>query len=292
MTLSTSSRLRSLVLVSSLLLTGGVVLAGCASANAEPEAAATERPTDAAQTARTPSGVSGLIASADDGLLQVQGSDTQTAVRYTDATTVTRSVAIDASTIAVGSCVTIVTDDDGATATSITVTDAADDGTCSLGGGGGFPGGGDDSEMPADGERPAGMPTDMPSGAPDGSSDAEGGPGSAGGGGFGGFTVGTVTAATDGVLTVESDFGDDAETTTSDVTITAETTATGTVAATTADIATGLCVTAAGEADDAGGYDATSLALSDADENGECSTGFGGFPGGGAPGDMGQGDDE
>ena len=87
-------------------------------------------------------------------------------------------------------------------------------------------------------------------------------------------------------------FGDDAETTTSDVTITAETTATGTVAATTADIATGLCVTAAGEADDAGGYDATSLALSDADENGECSTGFGGFPGGGAPGDMGQGDDE
>jgi len=296
MTLTTSSRLRSFVLASSLLLTGSVVLAGCASASADPEPASTEQATtDAEQAARTPSGVSGLIASADDGLLQVQGSDSQTAVRYTDATTVTKSVTIDASTIAVGSCVMIVTDEDGTTATSVTVTDAADDGTCSLGGGGGFPVG-DDAETPADGERPEGMPTDMPSDAPDGQGEGSGGDtqGGPGGRGFGGFTAGMVTAVADGVLTVESTgFGDDAETTTSDVTLTAETTATGTEAATTADIATGLCVTAAGEADDAGGYDATSLALSDADENGECSTGFGGFPGGGgAPGTMGQGDDE
>ncbi|MFK4760358.1 hypothetical protein ACI3KS_05425 [Microbacterium sp. ZW T5_45] len=292
MTLSTSSRLRSLVLASSLLLTGGMLLAGCAAANADPEPTSTEQSTtDAAQTPRTPSGVSGLIASAEDGLLQVQSSDAQTAVRYTDETTVTKSVTIDTSTITVGSCVTAITDEDGTTARSITVTDAADDGTCSLGGGGGFPGG-DSAGMPTDGERPEAMPTDMPSGAPDGSADAEGFPGGEGGG-FGGFTSGTVTAVADGVLTVESTgFGDDAETTTTDITVTADTTATGTVAATTADIATGLCVTAAGEADDAGGYDATSLSLSDADENGECSTGFGGFPGGGAPGVMDQGGDE
>jgi len=298
MTVLKTSRLRNALIASGILLVGGAALAGCASATAAPEPSATEQSSDGAQQPQTPSGVSGLIAYAEDGLLQVQGTDEQTAVRYTDDTSITKTVAVEASSITVGSCVMIVTDDDGATATSVTVTDAADDGTCSLGMGGGFPGGGGDGGMPSgdgqmpsgDGARPSGAPTDMPSGAPDASGDAQGGPG--GMGGFGNIVSGAVTAVGDGTLTVESTgFGDDAETTSTDVALTADTTITGTVAATAADIATGLCVTAAGEADDAGGYDATSLALSDADENGDCSSGFGGF-GGRGPGADGQGEGE
>lgn len=297
MTTLHSPRLRSSLVAGASLLVAGLALAGCASASATPEPSSTADSTDAgAAQPQTPSGVSGLIAYAEDGLLQVQSSDEQTAVRYTDSTTVTKQVSVDVSTIAVGSCVMIVTGDDETTATSITVSDAADDGTCSVGGGGGFPGGGGDSsgQMPSgDGARPSGMPTDMPSDmptdAPDGSSDAQGGPGGMSGG-FGNVVSGAVTAVGDGTLTVESTgFGDDAQTTSADVTVTSDTTATGTAAATTADIATGLCVTAMGEADDAGGYDATSLALSDPDSNGDCNSGFGGFPGRGSDA-SGQGD--
>lgn len=287
---SNPRRLSGALIASTMLVLGGVALAGCASASATPEPTSTTPSSDAQRQApQTPSGVSGLIAYAEDSLLQVQGSDAQTAVRYTDATTVTKTVSVEASAIAVGSCVTIVTDDDGTTAMSVTVTDAADDGACNLGMGlgGGFPGGGDDAQAPPeDGARPSGMPTD----APDGSSDAQGRP--AGGmGGFGDFVTGAVTAIGDGTLTVESTgFGEDAETTSTDVSFGADTTITGTVAATTADIATGLCVTARGEADDAGGYDATSLALSDADQDGECSAVIGGFPGGGMASGGGAGD--
>lgn len=289
MTTTTRSRLRTIATASALLVVSGLALAGCAAAAADPEPSSTEQSTDADRSPRTPSGVSGLIAYAEDGMLQVQSSDEQTAVRYTDDTTVTRSVAIDATTIAVGDCVMISTDEAGTSATSVTVTDAAEDGSCSLGMGGGFPGGDGTGEMPsgADGERPEGMPTDMPTDAPDGA-------GGQGDRGFGSFVTGAVTAVGDGTLTVESTgFGDDAETTSTDVALTTETEVTGTIAGTIADIATGLCVTAAGEADDAGGYDATSLALSDADENGECSTGLGGgFPGGGFPGSDDAGGDE
>ncbi len=286
--MTTSTRARAFGAASSLLVIGVLVLAGCSAAADDTETASTEQSsTEQQPTQQTPNGVSGLIAYSEDGLLQVQGSDEQTAVRYTDDTTVTKTVTVDASTIAVGDCVTIVTDEDGTSATSVTVSDAADDGTCSTGfGGGGFgdsEGPGGDGEMPSGdsaGERPDGAPTDMPTDAPEGAADAQGG----GQGGFGQFVNGAVTAVADGTVTVESTgFGEDAETTSTEVALTSETTVTGTVDATTADIATGLCVTAVGEADDAGGYDATSLALSDADEDGECSTGFGGM-GGGFPG--------
>lgn len=278
MTTTHSPRLRTLLVASSMIVAGGMLLAGCASTSEEPEeTTSTEQPSGDEQTAESPAGVSGLIAYAEDGVLQVQSSDEQTTVRYTEETTVTKTVTVDASTIAVGDCVVVVTDEEGTSATSVTVSDAAEDGTCSggLGGGGGFPGGGD-GEMPSgDGERPEGAPTDMPSGAPDG--------GEGQGGGFGQFVSGPVTAVADGSITVESTgFGEDAETTSTEVALTEETTVTGTVDGSTSDIATGLCVTAMGEADDAGGYDATSLALSDADENGECSAGLGGMPGGGS----------
>lgn len=300
MNTSSSRRLPGALIASAMLALGGLVLAGCASAAAAPEPSSTTPSSDAQQQGpRTASGVSGLIAYAEDGLIQVQGSDEQTAVRYTGATTVTRTVSVDASAIAVGSCVTIVTVADGTTATSVTVTDAADDGSCGfgMGVGGGFPGNGDGSgQAPSgDGARPSGEPSGMPTDAPDGSGDTQGGPGG-GMGGVGGVVSGAVTAVGDGTLTVESTgFGDDAETTSTDVSLGADTTITGTVSATTADIATGLCVTARGEADDAGGYDATSLVLSDTDQEGECSTGVGGFPGGGrmpGAGADGQGDSE
>ncbi|MGW8484046.1 hypothetical protein ACWGJP_13025 [Microbacterium sp. NPDC055903] len=278
--ITTTSRLRTVLAASSMLIVGGILLAGCASATEQNQAASTTQPSTDQQMPQTPAGVSGLIAYSEDGLLQVQGDDEQTAVRYTNDTTVTKTVSVDAATIVVGDCVTIVTDEDGTTATSVTVSDAAEDGTCSLGFGGGFPGG--DGEAPTggegDGERQDGAPSGMPTDAPEGAGGAEGTPG-----GFGQFISGAVTAVDEGALTVESTgFGDDAETTTTDVTVSDDTAVTGTVAATTADIATGLCVTARGEADDAGGYDATSLALSDPDDDGECGTGLGGgFPGGG-----------
>ncbi|UJP11290.1 hypothetical protein L2X99_07130 [Microbacterium sp. KUDC0406] len=178
------------------------------------------------------------------------------------------------------------TDEDAKTATTVTVTEASDDGTCGMGGG--FPGGGG---MPSDGERPEGMPTDMPTDMPSErpSDMPSGGPG--GRGGFGSMVSGAVTAVSDSAITVDAvAFGEDAKTTSTEVALSADTTITGTAAATTADVKTGLCVTAMGEADDAGGYDATSLALSDPDSSGECT---GAFPGGGRmPGaNSGQGGD-
>lgn len=276
------SRFRTVLAASSLLIAGGLLLAGCSSADAADSSKTDQSPSSdagAQPDQQAQRGVSGLIAAADDGLLQVQGTNEQTSVRYTDDTTVTKRVTIDASSISVGDCVMIMTDadSDAKTATTVTVTDAADDGTCGMGGG--FPGGG----RPSDGERPEGMPTSMPSDRPtDMPTDGTGGPG-----GFGSMVSGAVTAASATSITVDAvSFGEEQKTTSTEVALTADTTITGTAAASTADVKTGLCVMATGEADDAGGYDATALALSDPDDSGQCSSGFPGggrMPGGQAP---------
>ncbi|MFE6733942.1 hypothetical protein [Microbacterium sp. NPDC057650] len=271
----TASRLRTALVASSLLVAGGLLLAGCSSADASADSSkGGGSSSNAGQQQRqqqSPRGVSGLIASADDGLLQVQSTNEQTSVRYSDDTTVTTRVTVDASSIAVGDCVMIMTDadSDAKTATSVTVTEASDDGTCGMGG---FPGG-----APS-GERPEGMPTDIPKDRPtDMPTDGPGGRG-----GFGSMVSGAVTGVSASKVTVDAvSFGEDQKTTSTEVALNADTTITGTAAATTADIKTGLCVMATGKADDAGGYDATALALSDPDDSGQCS---GGFPGGRTPG--------
>jgi len=267
------------------LLVGGsavalLALAGCSAAAAS--GGTTRAPAQAAQNGgdqQGRGGVSGLIAYAQDDLLQVQGESEQTAVRYTADTTVTKTVTVDASTIAVGDCIVAVTSQDADTATTIRVTAAADDGTCTAGFSGGMRDGG-------------GMPSDAPSGAPDGSGIPSGAPdggaptGAPDGhsGGFGSFTTGVVTAVSGSTLTVETT-DQDGGTSTAEVAVGSGTTVTTTTGATAADLAVGLCVTAQGTADDSGGYDAMSLTLSDPDTEGNCSTGFRGM--GGRPGGQG-----
>lgn len=267
-----------------------LVLAGCsgtaAATNATPQATA-----GAGQNGQNDQsgrgGVSGLIAYAQDQLLQVQGDSEQTAVRYTSDTTVRKTTTVEASTIKVGDCVVAMTAQDADAATTITVTAAAADGTCSTGFGGGMGGGQGGSQGGMPSGAPSGAPGDgqgsgsggagMPSGAPNGVAPT-GGPG--GQGGFGQFTAGAVTAVSGSTLTVKTT-AQDGSSSTADVTIGSDTTVSATVDAALSDIKVGLCVTAMGTADDKGGYDATSLTLSDPSSDGTCSTrGFGGRPDG------------
>jgi len=270
--------------------TAAVLLAGCAGSDSPDAAGARTAPPEPA-SGDQPLGVSGLIAAAQDGVLQVQGDDAQTSVRYTSDTTVSKTVTVDASTISVGDCVLAITGQDADAATTIRVTEASSDGTCA--GFPGAPGGGPPHDAP---EMPNGAPDGpRPSGAPDGArpSDAPG-PAEGGTGAFGALTIGRVTAVTATSLTVEAARLEGAEAsssaaTSSDVQIDADTVVSATVNGTTADVAVGVCVTATGEADTAGGFDATALVLSDPDEAGSCRTGMG-FPGG-RPGGQGGADD-
>ena len=124
-------------------------------------------------------GVFGLIAAITDSTMQVQ-SDVQTAVTWTETTTVSRQVAVDLPTVTSGSCVIAFVDDasaDSPTATSVTITEPVDGECAPLAGfggelgGGGAPGG-MPSGMPTD--LPSGMPTDLPSGHADRPSDRHG----------------------------------------------------------------------------------------------------------------------
>ena len=225
-------------------------------------------------------GASGKIAAADGSTIQVQGSDSQTAVTYTDKTAISQQVTGSLSDVQAGVCV-VVTPADGSessetavTAGSIRVTEKTD-GSCQGGFGGGRPSG-----------MPSGIPEgEMPSGAPEGGMPS-GGPG--GGGGFG--TSGEVAAVSGDTITVaatrfdpQAEEGADPETTTVTVTTTGETTVTATETADATALSIGRCVTASGTADDTGAVSAERIEVSDA-VDGECSTGFGrgGFPGGGS----------
>lgn len=289
-------------------LTGAVaVLTLLAACSDEPAQVATADPTtEAAQGAAGSGdaaqpgggGVTGEIAAITGAVMQVHGDDGQTAVSWDDATTITQTVAAALSDITVGSCVVVVGAGDDAAATSVALSTAVDGGcTGGFGGsGGGMPGGGDmpsdgempsgmpsgapDGQAPGDGEQPSGMPTDLPDGAS----------GDGSGSGFGGMTAGLVTAVDGTTITVESTgFGDDAETTTTPVTVDGSTTYSTTADADATAITVGRCVVAQGESDDSGKVAATSLVLSDAGDDG-CSTGFGGR--GSMSGGQGRGDDQ
>jgi hypothetical protein len=275
---------------------GALILAGCsgggsgtttdADTSAQPSAAPSGQAQGPGQN-RQDFGVSGEIVYAQDGTLQVQNSQSQTAVRYTDATTVEQQVTVALADVSVGSCVVAIVGEDG-TATTVRVTQPVD-GECSTGfGQGGFPGGGGapggdmpsgaPTALPDGGAMPSGAPTDFPSGAP-GDGQFPGG----GQGGFGGtFVTGTVASVSDSGLTVTTDDGS------TDVPVGTDTSITGTEAADQAAIAVGLCLTAQGAADDAGGFDATSITVSAKGDDG-CSSGFGGM-GGSRPDRGGQGD--
>ena len=116
-------------------------------------------------------GASGEIAAIDGSTLQVQSSDAQTAVTYTDETTISQQISAALADVTVGSCV-MVTPADGSessetsvTAGTVRITEKTD-GSCAGGFGGGQRPEGMPSDMPTD--LPSDMPEGMPSGGPGG----------------------------------------------------------------------------------------------------------------------------
>jgi Domain of unknown function (DUF5666) len=241
-------------------------------------------------------GASGKVAAISGTTLQVQSQQSgQVAVAYTDKTTFTQAVKVNAAAVHVGSCVSVRSSTQGATTTSdsgpvtaasVQLSDPVN-GQCGLrsGAGGGF-GGGGFTRNGAGGTRPSGAPSGGP-----GSGGGQGG--AAGGRGFAGAlpVSGKVTAVDGSTITVAAvTFGRTGggtaspsatpSTSTVKVTTTTATTFTKTVKATAKALAVGQCVTAVGAADDTGAVTATAIA-SQPPVNGECSTGFGGRRAGG-----------
>ena len=245
-------------------------------------------------------GATGLLAEIDGTTLQVQGTDAQTAVTYSAATTFTNTVSARLSDVVVGACVQaraarLPSDTGSATpaspsvntgpivAASVEITPAVS-GSCSsqVGPRTPFPGG-------TRGPGATGGPTRSPSAGGNGL----GGNG-LGGRAFGGFgAFGKVTAINGASFSVESSrpqggTATAAVPTTETVETSAVTTYTRTRSANAKALAVGLCVTALGKASDTGSIAATSIILRPA-ENGSCSTGFGRRGPGGSPTSTGGG---
>lgn len=297
----TSYRSRRLIFAAPAAL-AVAVLAGCggggsnATTDAAPAAAQNVAPTPSAGTGtnqqqqqRTFPGASGQIADISGKTMQVQNTSSQTAVTYTDATTVTDTVTATRADLKVGDCVQVRDAADTATSATGTAPDAtaaitaatvaisdAVDGACSAAGGfgGGF-----------GGQRPDGA-----QGAP-----AQGAPGGAAGDGAqrafrgGGGAFGKVTAIDGDTVTVESSrpagmpgdsTGTAAQSTTRAVTLATGTTYTKTVKATTSALKVGSCVTALGTANDSGAITASSITIRPA-VDGTCTAATFGRPGGG-----------
>ncbi|WP_290802960.1 hypothetical protein [Herbiconiux sp.] len=288
-----------------LLAAAGVfAMSACASTTASSDSVPAATSAAGAPAGGLPGGggTSGEIAAITGTTLQVQDTDSQTAVTYSDSTTITQTVAAALSDVTAGVCVTTVsggfggagapgssstdsssTDAASTAATSVTIS-AATDGTCTtgFGGAGGFAAGGGTppTDFP-DGAMPTDVPDGvMPTGAPDGSSGA-------GAAGFGGFASGLVTAVSGTTITVQTTSAD-GTTSTTDVTVDGTTTYSTTKTADASALVVGACVLAQGESDSSGTVAATSLAVSEAGDSG-CSTGFGAGPGGQRPGGTGSG---
>lgn len=255
-----------------------LALTGCSSSQDDAVAAEPAQQSGEAPAEQLPRGVSGEIAAATDGLLQVQDAETQTAVSYTADTAITQEVAAQLSDIVVGVCITGFGggDESSEALTDVAIAEPVD-GECSAGFGGrggidggmpeGLPEGAEPPEgfePPADGEMPEGMPE----------------------GRFGGISSGMVTAVDGTTITIDAvSMGGEASS--QDVLVDDATAFTRTAEATSDALTAGACVVAAGEYS-GDRYAATSLAVSEAGDDG-CNAGFGGF-GGGFPG-RGSGDE-
>jgi hypothetical protein len=223
-------------------------------------AAPTSAPTRAAGTGAPTGGggqrpgVSGTIAAASDGLLQVQSTSTQTAVSYTSSTTIRQQVTGTLADVTAGVCIVATSAASGSPATSVRISPSTDGGCA-----GGFGGRGGGASA---GPRPTARPT------PDASHRAGGG---AGAGRFSGaFATGVVSQVSGDTITLQSAQGSD-----STVTVGSSTVFTTTQTATASALAVGQCVTAQGTADQSGGFAATALTVS-APVGGTCTGGFGG----------------
>ena len=294
-----------------LLLAVG--LTACSSGGDEPQEAAAD-PTVAQQRtdpgtdrpAGQAPGVSGTIAAVTGTTAQVQSSDTQTAVTWTDGTTVQVVTAATLADVTAGSCVMALTggsgDGDGGTgdgetgdgaagaATTVAVSTPGDDG-CDVAGG--FPGGafGGGSSGGADGPsgRPTDLPSDLPTGRPSGrpSGVPSGAPSGFGPGG--GRVLGTVVSV-DGSTVTARTTGADGQSEQQTFTVDPTTTYTLTAAGTTDAVVVGQCMTALGDEDDSGTLTATSLTVSAPGDDGCNAAGPGGRAFGGPRGGQGADD--
>jgi hypothetical protein len=290
--------LRALAVAGPVLL-ALAVLSACGGGGTSPAAASTPSQSADAQPDRPAGGpggafpgADGLLAAVDGKTLQVQGTDTQTAVTYSGTTTITSTVKASASDIKVGSCVaarpamaaagsssSAPTSADTVAAATVTISDPVD-GTCvpAFGGAGG-------------GGRPGGQAGARPSGAPPASPGAVPSPGGPRGNGRAPAAVGKVTSVDGDTFVVQRSAGPPTvgagatgsaapAPTSVTVTTTNATVYTKSVKAGATALQTGTCVTAVGTADDTGTIAATSIAVRPAD-GGLCTNGrFGG----GAPG--------
>lgn len=238
-------------------------------------------------------GVNGEIVLVKDSTAQVQDSDSQNAVSWTDQTTFKVEVDGTLADVVVGSCVVAISNDtteessssnQAIEATSVSITEATDDG-CESMGGGGMPGsnGGSDQERPS-GDA-SGSPSDMPSNMPSDGSEMPEMPdgaqsGQMGMGGFGGMVSGEVTSVEGTTIVVSTN---DEE---SSFIVTDETTYSLTVAGSADEVVVGQCMSATGENDSSGTLSAEEITISTPTDEG-C-TSFQGMTGGmGGPGTTG-----
>ncbi|HEU0256501.1 MAG TPA: hypothetical protein VFQ96_01530 [Microbacteriaceae bacterium] len=289
-----SSRSARCIFAVAVALAVPLALVGCSTgshAKASPTTAAAQAPSASGGGAGGRGGqgfpgVSGEIAAIQGSTLQVQGSGQQTAVTYTDSTAITQTVTGSLSDVSVGECVTGITEPagqgssasakPGTAATTVTISKASSDGTCTGGfGGGGF--GGSGGRGGFSGARPSGFPTPRA-----GSSRPTFRPGAGGRSGFTPPVSGVVTAVGSSTITVKetlpargsSSSSASGSSSTKTITVGAKTKYQKNATATGSAVKVGLCVVAGGKAGSNGTVAATSLRLSPKTSQG-C-TGFGG----------------
>jgi hypothetical protein len=242
-------------------------------------------------------GASGTIAAITGTSLEVQNAQTgQTTVTFTPTTTFQQTVKANASAVTVGSCITATgkptkkaskksskksaaqTFGEPVTATAVSITQPTS-GSCTTGFGGGFGGAGG----AAGGRFPR---TGGSGGAPGG--EAPGGQRPTGGfrgrlAGQFAAASGSVTAVTGSKVTVNEVNPRTKKSSSVVVTLSSVTAFSERQSAAAADLAVGKCASSFGSADSTGAVTATSITISTPGASG-CTTGFGGFGGGRAPG--------
>ena len=265
---------RSIVLALGIASVVAVTLAACSSSGGGGTATpATATPANAGGGFGPVAAASGEIAQIAGTTVQVQNTNTQTAVTYSGKTTFSISTATTRSAIKVGSCIVATTGSTaGSSANSVRITDCARQVGGFGGGPGRFrPGGAPPSGVPsafASGARPSGArPSGFPSGAP----------GRAGG--FGRAVFGKVSAISGSTITV-TPLGRGASGTSGKQTVqvSSATKYTTTVRTTHKALKVGLCAVVQGATMSNGAVQARSISLSHK-SGGTCSAGF---PGAGA----------
>jgi hypothetical protein len=250
------------VLLAVPLLCAGLALAACGggSSNASPAASQSGSASAGQQNRqRQFPGATGELAAISGSTLQVQGTSSQTAVTYTQATKISDTVAASLAAVKVGACVdarpartaaSASASTGGETPTVVAATVVVTqpvNGECAAGGGG------------FGGARPSGSGA-RPSGAPSGGQQRRGGFGANGK---------VVSVSGSGFVVASLRFGPQtsgsasATPATTDVTVTtsASTTYSQTVTATASALKVGTCVTAFGKADDTGSIAATAISV-------------------------------